>query len=115
MPTAPGLSKADPFQEAKADPWNAPGGAATAAHVAAAAPPGMAAAECTGAAAAAAHAAAAGASTTSTPLPQCKALHHKDVEKPTKYTGNTDAWLPWAKSFKKFLRRTNATWLEILF
>ena len=44
------------------------------------------------------------------PLPQCRALHHKDIEKPTMFNWNVDGWLPWSKSFKKFLRQTNAPW-----
>ena len=78
-----------------------------------AASPGMEATEGTGAAVAAAHAAAPGANASSVPLPQCKALRHEVVEKPTKYMVNTDTWQPWAKSFKKFLRKTNAQWPKI--
>ena len=46
-------------------------------------------------------------------FPTCRALHHRDIDKPTKLNGNIDKWLPWAKSFKKFLRRTDAQWPEI--
>ena len=31
-----------------------------------------------------------------------------------KFNSTVDTWLQWAKSFKKFLRRTNAQWLELL-
>ena len=44
----------------------------------------------------------------------CRALHYKDVEKPTKYSGSAEAWISWAKSFRKFLKRTNAQWPELL-
>ena len=35
-----------------------------------------------------------------------KPLDKKDIEKPSKYSGNVDSWLAWSKSFRKFLRRT---------
>ena len=118
MLVARGLSPdRDPFQETKGDPWIALGATVATAHAAVATPPemeAMAAEIGAGAAVAAAHAAAAGANISPTPFRQCKALRHEDVEKSTKYIGNTDAWLRWAKSFKKFLRRTNAQWLQIL-
>ena len=39
-----------------------------------------------------------------------KAPHPKDVDKPSKYSGNADQWMRWSRSFKKFLRRTESRW-----
>ena len=38
----------------------------------------------------------------------------KDVEKPDKYSGNTDYWLKWSKSFRKLLRRNDPRWSAVL-
>ena len=43
-----------------------------------------------------------------------KPLDKKDIEKPSKYSGNVDSWLAWSKSFRKFLRRTNEQWPDLL-
>ena len=43
-----------------------------------------------------------------------KRLDRKDVDKPDKFGGNADHWLKWSKSFKKFLRRQDVRWPEIL-
>ena len=46
--------------------------------------------------------------------PGPKPLDKKDIEKPSKYSGNVDSWLAWSKSFRKFLRRTNDQWPDLL-
>ena len=43
-----------------------------------------------------------------------KPLDRKDVDKPEKYSGNTDLWLRWSKAFRKFLRRQDARWGPLL-
>ena len=43
-----------------------------------------------------------------------KPLHHKHVEIPIKYTGDAGMWLMWSKSFRKFLRRIDVRWPELL-
>ena len=43
-----------------------------------------------------------------------KPLDRKDVDKPDKYSGNTDLWLRWSKAFRKFLRRQDGRWGPLL-
>ena len=43
-----------------------------------------------------------------------KPLDRKGVERPNKYAGDVDSWLSWSKSFRKFLRRTNVQWPDLL-
>ena len=43
-----------------------------------------------------------------------KAPDRKDVEGPAKYGGNPDEWLAWSKTFKKFLRRREPRWFNLL-
>ena len=43
-----------------------------------------------------------------------KPLDRKDVDKPEKYSGNTDLWLRWSKAFRKFLRRQHGRWGPLL-
>ncbi len=41
-------------------------------------------------------------------------IHHKNIDKPEKYDGNTDHWLRWMKTFKKFLKRQDGRWVDLL-
>ncbi len=43
-----------------------------------------------------------------------KPIHHKNIDKPDKYDGNTDHWLRWMKSFKKFMKRQDERWVLLL-
>ena len=43
-----------------------------------------------------------------------KPMDRKDVERPAKFSGNTDQWLKWSRSFRKFLRRQDERWHDIL-
>ena len=41
-------------------------------------------------------------------------LDRKDIDKPEKFSGDTSTWVNWAASFKRYLRRYEELWLEIL-
>ena len=41
-------------------------------------------------------------------------IHPKDVDKPDKYAGSIDDWLPWSKAFKQFLESKDKRWLLLL-
>ena len=41
-------------------------------------------------------------------------LDRKDLEKPLKYAGNTTKWYGWAESFRRYLRRHDLLWPDIL-
>ena len=43
-----------------------------------------------------------------------KPISHKNVDKPEKYNGDLDGWLKWSKVFKKFLKRQDERWVDLL-
>ena len=49
-----------------------------------------------------------------TGAPPLNPIHPKDVDKPERYSGNIDDWLPWSKAFKQFLESKDERWVRVL-